>query len=184
MLLLDEPFGSLDRALRERLTGDLRALLARSGITALYVTHDQTEAFAVADRVAIIDDGRIVQRGTPEEVWRRPATGFVADFLGFRTVIGATVLSGMADAGGFGRIPFPEAPDGPVELVIRPDALTIDPAGHLEGIVRTVAFQGSHYLVTLDIHGATAETHERKAPSPGDAVRLSLDPDEVVVLEP
>jgi len=182
MLLLDEPLGSLDRALRERLTGDLRALLARPGITALYVTHDQAEAFAIADRVAIIDRGSIVQRGTPEEVWRHPATAFVADFLGFRTVLDAAVASGIADAGAFGRIPVTGVSDGPARLVIRPDAIRIDAAGHLDAVVRTVTFQGSHYLVTLDVGGTVAETHERRAPSPGDLVRLSLDPSEIVVL--
>ncbi len=184
MLLLDEPLGSLDRALRERLTGDLRALLAGLGITAMYVTHDQTEAFAVADRVAIIDGGRIVQRGTPEQVWRRPATAFVADFLGFRTMVDVVVASGFADAGAFGRLHLPGAVDGPATLVVHPDALRIDPAGHLDGVVRAVDFRGSHYLVTLDVGGVVAETHERRSPSPGDSVRLSLDPTGVVVLGP
>ncbi|MCJ7725088.1 MAG: ABC transporter ATP-binding protein, partial [Acidimicrobiia bacterium] len=182
MLLLDEPLGSLDRALRERLTGDLRVLLARPGITALYVTHDQAEAFTVADRVAIIDQGRIVQRGTPEEVWRHPDTAFVADFLGFRTVIAATVAAGIADAGPFGRIPVAGAADGKIRLVIRPDALRIDPTGHLDARVRTVAFQGGHYLVTLDVGGIAAESHERIPPRVGDAVCLRLEPGEVVVL--
>lgn len=182
MLLLDEPLGSLDRALRERLTGDLRLLLARPGITALYVTHDQSEAFTVADRVAIIDQGRIVQRGTPEEVWRNPETAFVADFLGFRTVVTARVSAGIADAGPFGRIPVGDAADGEGQLVIRPDALRIDPTGHLDARVLTVAFQGGHYLVTLALGAAVAETHERIPPRIGDTVRLSLDPGEVVVL--
>ena len=182
MLLLDEPLGSLDRAMRERLTGDLRDLLSRPGITALYVTHDQAEAFAVADRVVIIDRGQIVQRGTPEDVWRHPATPFVADFLGFRTVVDATVASGVADAGAFGIVPAAGASAGSAKLVIRPDALSIDTEGHLSAVVRDVTFQGSRYLVTLDVGGIIAETHERRAPVPGAAVRLSLDPNEVVVL--
>lgn len=183
MLLLDEPLGSLDRALRERLTGDLRELLSRPGITALYVTHDQAEAFAVADRVAIIDQGKIVQRGTPEEVWRHPANAFVADFLGFRTVVAATVFGGIADAGPFGRIPAPGVADGSVSVVIRPDALQIDGAGHLDAVVRTVTFQGSHYLVTLEVGGVIAETLERVPPRPGDRVRVRLEPDQIVILD-
>jgi len=182
MLLLDEPLGSLARALRERLTEDLRSLLSQPGITALYVTHDQSEAFAVADRVAIIDQGRIVQRGTPEEVWRRPATGFVAGFLGFRTIVEATVSAGMADAGPFGAIQMPGDPDGAVQLVIRPDALMIDTAGHLDATVRSSTFQGDHYRLTLDIGGITAEVHEQHPHSPGDSVRLRLNPDGVVVV--
>jgi thiamine transport system ATP-binding protein len=182
MLLLDEPLGSLDRALRERLVEDLRSLLSQPGITALYVTHDQSEAFAIADRVAIIDGGQIVQRGTPEEVWRRPATAFVAEFLGLRTIVGATVSDGIADAGPFGAFPVPDTSDGAARLVIRPDALVIDPAGHLDGTVRSSTFQGDHYRVTLDIGGITAEIHERHAISPGDVINLRLDPAGVVVV--
>ena len=183
MLLLDEPLGSLDRALRERLTEDLRSLLSQPGITALYVTHDQSEAFAIADRVAIIDGGHIVQRGTPEEVWRRPATAFVAEFLGFRTIVGATVSSGIADAGPFGAIPVPGTPDGAARLVIRPDALVIDTAGHLDGTVISATFQGDHYRITLDVEGITAEIHDRHTISPGDVVGLRLDPAGVVVVD-
>ncbi len=183
MLLLDEPLGSLDRALRERLTEDLRSLLSQPGITALYVTHDQSEAFAIADRVAIIDRGQIVQRGTPEEVWRRPATAFIAEFLGFRTIVGATVSSGIADAGPFGAIPVPGTPDGAARLVIRPDAMVIDAAGHLDGTVISATFRGDHYRMTLDIGGITAEIHERHAISPGDVVGLRLDPAGVVAVD-
>jgi thiamine transport system ATP-binding protein len=183
MLLLDEPLGSLDRALRERLTGDLRQVLSRPGITALYVTHDQAEAFAVADRVAIIHEGRIVQRGTPEDVWRNPASPFVADFLGFRTVVPAQVSAGMADAGPFGVIPMPGRADGAVDVVVRPDALRIDSTGHLDAVVRSVTFQGSFYVLTLDVGGVAAEIHVRRRPDQGDRVCLSLDPDQIVVLK-
>jgi len=183
MLLLDEPLGSLDRALRERLTGDLRQVLSRPGITALYVTHDQAEAFAVADRIAIIHEGRIVQRGTPEDVWRHPASPFVADFLGFRTVVPATVSAGMADAGPFGVIPMPGRADGDVDVVVRPDALRVDPSGHLDALVRSVTFQGSFYVLTLDVGGIAAETHVRRPPNQGERVCLSLDQGQIVVLD-
>lgn len=182
MLLLDEPLGSLDRALRERLTGDLRRVLARPGITALYVTHDQAEAFAVADRVAVVDRGAVVQQGTPQEVWRRPADEFVAGFLGFRTITDAVVAAGVADAGPFGSIPVPGTPDGPARLVIRPDALRLDPAGALEARVRAVTFQGSFSRLDVEVDGAAAVAHTRTPPEPGTTVRLRLDPDEVVAL--
>ena len=82
LLMLDEPFGSLDRVLRAQLTGEVRRLLGELGQTALHVTHDQEEAFALADRVAVLAEGRVSQVGTPEELWRRPASLFVAEFLG------------------------------------------------------------------------------------------------------
>lgn len=86
LLMLDEPLGSLDRVLREQLTGDLRRLITRLGLTALHVTHDQAEAFALADRIVVLRDGRVEQSGTPAELWRRPASGFVARFLGHPNV--------------------------------------------------------------------------------------------------
>ena len=95
LLLFDEPLGSLDRALRERLTGELRRLLAGLGVTALYVTHDQEEAFGLADRVMILDAGRALQVGTPEEVWRAPAGERVARFLGLRNIVDGRVEGGL-----------------------------------------------------------------------------------------
>ncbi|MBU1866778.1 MAG: TOBE domain-containing protein, partial [Actinobacteria bacterium] len=107
---------------------------------------------------------------------------FVADFLGFRTVVDVMVSSGVADAGPFGRIPVTGVSDGPAIAVIRPDALAIDPAGHLDAVVQTVAFRGSHCLVTLRLGTVVAEAQERRAPPLGARVRLSLDPNGVVVL--
>lgn len=183
MLLLDEPLGSLDRALRERLVVELGELLTDLGITGLYVTHDQTEAFAVADRVAIIDHGRIVQRGRPEEVWRSPATEFVARFLGFRTIVPATVAGGLAEAGPLGRVPVPAgALPGEVQLVIRPDGVLIEPNGHLDGRVVSSTFRGDRYSLALDVHGCPVETYAPTPLRPGDKVRLRIDPDGVVVL--
>ncbi|MGC0274272.1 ABC transporter ATP-binding protein [Pseudactinotalea sp. Z1739] len=89
LLLLDEPLSALDRALRERLAADLHHILRRAGTTALYVTHDHDEAFTVADRVAVMMEGRIVQVGTPEELWAAPADAQVAEFLGYRLVTAA-----------------------------------------------------------------------------------------------
>jgi len=87
LLLLDEPLSALDRELRERLAGDLRRILVETGTTAVFVTHDQDEAFAVSDRVAVMIAGRVVQSGTPADVWRRPATAQIARFLGYTTVL-------------------------------------------------------------------------------------------------
>ena len=91
LLMLDEPLGALDRQLRERLMLDLRAILNKVGVTALYVTHDQLEAFAVSDRVAVMNQGQIEQLAAPEIVYESPATPFVARFLGFQNIILATV---------------------------------------------------------------------------------------------
>ena len=89
--MLDEPLGQLDRSLRERLVVELRQLFGQLGTTVLAVTHDQGEAFALADRVVVMRDGRIAQSGTPLEVWQHPASAFVARFLGFDNIVDATV---------------------------------------------------------------------------------------------
>lgn len=108
LLMLDEPLGQLDRGLRERLVVELRTLFGRLGTTVLAVTHDQGEAFALADRVVVMRDGRIAQVGTPLEVWQRPASAFVARFLGFDNVVGATVSGTVADTV-WGKVPVPGA---------------------------------------------------------------------------
>lgn len=107
LLMLDEPLGQLDRSLRERLVVELRGLFGRLGTTVLAVTHDQGEAFALADRVVVMRDGGIAQTGTPLEVWQRPASEFVARFLGFDNVVAATVTGRAADTP-WGKIPVPE----------------------------------------------------------------------------
>lgn len=113
LLMLDEPLGQLDRSLRERLVVELRQLFGELGTTVLAVTHDQGEAFALADRVVVMRDGRIAQSGTPLEVWQRPADAFVARFLGFDNVVDATVSASAADTP-WGKVPVPEgAPRGP-----------------------------------------------------------------------
>ena len=106
LLMLDEPMGSLDRGLRERLPTELRDIFLRLGVTVLYVTHDQEEAFSVADRTVILRDGRVEADGTPERLWSQPPNGFVATFLGFRNVAPVTIRGGIATT------PWGELPGG------------------------------------------------------------------------
>jgi ABC-type Fe3+/spermidine/putrescine transport system ATPase subunit len=133
LLMLDEPLGALDRALRERLLAELAAVLRGLGQTAVYVTHDQEEAFAVADRVVLLNAGRVAQAGPPRDLYRQPADAFVARFLGLDNL-----LAGIArpdGAGGWladtdlGPVPLPGPADGAVTVLLRPDAARIVPAG-------------------------------------------------------
>jgi thiamine transport system ATP-binding protein len=128
LLLLDEPLSALDRGLRERLAGDLRQIIHSSGTTALLVTHDQEEAFAVADRMAVMRDGRLVQEGTLEQVWRRPVDGEVAAFLGYATVLCGENARQVLAAGGAGH-------DAGTAVALRRSALRVDPRGTLHGRV-------------------------------------------------
>ncbi|MER5972077.1 ABC transporter ATP-binding protein [Streptomyces sp. NPDC002055] len=186
LLMLDEPLGQLDRSLRERLVVELRELFRRLGTTVLAVTHDQAEAFALADRVVVMRDGRIAQTGTPLEVWQRPASEFVARFLGFENVVTATVDGGSADTP-WGTVPVPagSAP-GECRLLVRPAGVRLTPA--VDGLPCTVAartFRGTH--VTLLLEPARGPRLEaacalREAPEPGTEVGVAFTASEVVLL--
>jgi thiamine transport system ATP-binding protein len=182
MLLFDEPLGSLDRALRERLAGELRDLISGPDVTALYVTHDQGEAFTVADRVAVLDGGRVLQAGTPHDLWHHPLSERVARFLGFRTVLPATILSGWAETP-IGAVPVAAGtPDGRASIVIRPDALRMDPGGPIAGHVSSARFRGADYLVEVAVGEAVLQVSVPAAPAPGTEVRLGIEPSGVVAL--
>jgi thiamine transport system ATP-binding protein len=177
LLMLDEPLGALDRRLREQLVEDLGALFRELEQSVLFVTHDHEEAFGLADRVAILDRGRIEQVGAPTELWRRPASAFVAGFLGWNVV---TLPPGtMHDELG-------------ARTAIRADALEVDPDGELCGVVTGRTFRRDHWSVRVDLdapHPAapavaattTAATvdvavRDEEPPAPGDRIRLRIDP--------
>ena len=145
LLLLDEPLSALDRGLRERLAGELHDILRVAGATAMLVTHDQEEAFAVADRMAVMREGRIVQAGTLSEVWSRPADAWTAAFLGY-----ATVLTGGPAA----RLRELVAPDEAWESVaLRRSALRVDPVGALTALVEEARVTPDQIRVQLDVQG-------------------------------
>ena len=135
-MLLDEPLGALDKKLRERLQLEIKRIQQELGITMVYVTHDQEEALVMSDRIAVFNEGRIQQVGTTEEIYERPASLFVADFIGesniFRgNVEGAGETRCIASGGLRLRIPDKAAPggDGSVALVVRPERLRILSSG-------------------------------------------------------
>ena len=186
LLMLDDPLGQLDRSLRERLVVELRELFSRLGTTVLAVTHDQGEAFALADRVIVMRDGRIAQSGTPLEVWQRPADEFVARFLGFDNVVEATVSGQLADTP-WGKVPVPEGTEEGVRtLLVRPAGVRLVPADEgLRCIVAARTFRGTHVAVRLQPEDAPrleAACALREAPEPGDEVGVAFDAAEIVVL--
>ena len=183
VLMLDEPLGSLDRSLRERLTVELRELFVRLGITVITVTHDQAEAFTLADRVVVLRDGRIRQVGRPVDVWRSPGDAFVARFLGFGNVFDVEVLHGKVESP-WGSIDSNRA-DGPATLVIRPDGCQIAAEG-VPGTAGPATFRGDHFLVAVDLDGGwRVEVTERSGsvPQPGDSVQVALDSTAAVVVD-
>jgi iron(III) transport system ATP-binding protein len=199
LLLLDEPFSSLDAHLRHSLREELQALLRRLGIAALLVTHDQDEAFSFADRVGVMQDGRLVQWDIGFDVYHRPATPFVARFVGEGRLISGRVLDNGELDTALGRLrgPLPEAlntPERVVSVLVRPDDLlpesecgdcgdgTFD-AG-VEVSVRAVAFRGAETLYTLVLDDgsevcALFPSHHRHAA--GDRIRVRTDLEHLVV---
>jgi thiamine transport system ATP-binding protein len=146
LLLLDEPLSSLDRGLRERLAGELHDILRAAGATAMLVTHDQEEAFAVADRMAVMRDGQIVQSGTLAEVWGGPADAWTAQFLGYATVLTGERARLLRDLA---------APTATWQAVaLRRSALRVDPAGPLTARVQEARVTPDQIRVQLDVDGA------------------------------
>ncbi len=177
LLMLDEPLGSLDRTLRDRLVLDLRELFDAQGLGVIYVTHDQAEALALADRIVVLDRGRVVQADTPRELWVRPASPFVARFLGFSNLLDVKVVQGEV------RVPFgvigraPSWPDGPAIALVRPTAVRLVERSPLVAEVRGVAFHGEHTTVELGVGPERLEANVTSTPPrPGDVVHLDIDP--------
>ncbi|MFD5425794.1 ABC transporter ATP-binding protein [Streptomyces sp. NPDC127084] len=186
LLMLDEPLGQLDRTLRERLVVELRGLFERLGTTVLAVTHDQGEAFALADRVVVMRDGAIAQSGTPREVWQRPASTFVARFLGFDNIVSAEV-NGRAAESPWGGIPVPDGSrQGSCALLVRPAGVRLTaPGDGLPSEVLSRTFRGAHVAVRLRPENGPeleAECRLTEAPEPGDRVGAVFAADEVVLL--
>jgi ABC-type Fe3+/spermidine/putrescine transport system ATPase subunit len=153
LLMLDEPLGSLDRTLRERLTGELREIIRAAGVTAVYVTHDQVEAWAVADRLVLMQAGAVAQIGTPQQLYGQPASAFVAQFLGLNNLL--AVEAAGADAAGpwvetsLGRVALagPARPAAGSLLLIRPEAARSAADGapnQFAGTVERATFRGGN----------------------------------------
>ncbi len=186
LLMLDEPLGALDRALRERLMLELRRILKNVGVTAIYVTHDQTEAFAVADRVAVMNQGHIEQFDSPQTVFLQPSTTFVARFLGFRNVLDAEVIKPDTVKTKIGnlRISSHLSEDAiEVILLMRPEAAEILSSGECGNVnellakVRMLSYRGKYYQVWFQV--ADQELMFELAnvdEEVGDMVCLKLDP--------
>jgi thiamine transport system ATP-binding protein len=184
LLMLDEPLGALDRLWRSRLLDELRLVLDASNLPALYVTHDQEEAFAIAARVAIMRDGRVVQTGVPAEVWRAPADAWTATFLGFGPRVDANVRDGRVDTP-WGTLAAPAGSEpGPAELVVRPDAARIEPGGPIGATVSRATFAGTRVELTVTPDAGpdlTVAVEPDGAPALSTRVELAVDPGALLV---
>lgn len=162
LLMLDEPLGALDRALKESLLDELRHILHATGIPAIYVTHDQQEAFTLSDRIILLRDGQIAQAGTPAEVFANPADGWVASFLGLGNVI---------RPGEGGGVLIAEGLDIHKTILLRPQAELVTSGGTVRGVVTDVVFAGESFRVELE-NGWYF--YVGAAPRVGETVRLRV----------
>jgi thiamine transport system ATP-binding protein len=177
LLLLDEPLSALDRGLRERLAGDLHDILRRAGTTALLVTHDHEEAFAIADRMVVMRAGRIVQGGSLDEVWRHPADAWAARFLGYASVLtgpAALRLRAIVDPGAAWT-----------EVALRRSAITVRADGPLEAVVLAARALPEQIRLDLDVEGLGELAGVADPAYPvrvGERVRVGVVPDRLAAL--
>ena len=189
LMMLDEPLGSLDRGLRERLLDDLRIILRDTGQTTLYVTHDQEEAFALADLVVVVDAGQVAQIGTPQEVYTHPKSVFVASFIGLTNIFPGQVVpskTGKVVETPVGKISIFEQMSGPVHVLLRPDGAVLGGEGfQLRGNVKSMAFRGGSTRATIDVNGneLTFEFSSNiELPQVGELITIGIDLEEAVQL--
>jgi putative spermidine/putrescine transport system ATP-binding protein len=191
VLLLDEPLSALDAKVRAQLRDQIRRIQLEVGITTLFVTHDQEEALAIADRVGVMQDGRLEQLAPPTEVYSRPATAFVAEFVGLSNRLAGTVSGSTVTVRGR-DLPLVDhsTPPGPAIALVRPEAVTLasestGESGPLAGTVIASTFLGATSRVTVDLGDttilaqlSTADAMEHPA---GSRVSLTIRPDPVLV---
>ena len=191
VLLLDEPLSALDAKVRAQLRDQIRRIQLEVGITTLFVTHDQEEALAIADRVGVMREGRIEQLATPTDVYSRPATSFVAEFVGLTNRLPGTVSGGTVTVRGC-DLPLVDlsTPAGPVTALVRPEAVTLasdssGESGPLTGAVIASTFLGATSRVTVDLGDTTIlaqlTTADATALPAGSRVSLTIRPDPVLV---
>jgi iron(III) transport system ATP-binding protein len=201
LVLCDEPLSNLDADLRERMRVEISSLVREAGATTLYITHDQAEAFALADRVGVLERGRLVQTGSPEEIYTQPASPFVARFTGLSGEFAVRIRdTNRADhvevePAGHGGRPFRARPHGPLAggdglLLVRPTGVQIcaedDGERHLTGTVADAAFRGRGYDHAIDMPGQGRLTgvFSPTRAGRGDRVGLRFDPDGCHVFAP
>ena len=198
ILLMDEPLSALDKKLREHMQIELRHLHEKLGMTTVYVTHDQREALTMSDRVAVINFGRLMQIDEPRQLYERPRSKFVADFIGESTFLPVAIENGAAVVGGRALKLAAPPPDGAAEplLLLRPEKLEIlsnGPTGDyncIEGTVKDLVFQGESFLLYVDLVDGTEVTLRNPTrselldtvPPKGERITLGIHPNDTIIV--
>jgi spermidine/putrescine transport system ATP-binding protein len=188
VLLLDEPLGALDLKLRKDMQNELKNIQHKTGITFIYVTHDQEEALSMSDTVVVMSGGKIQQIGTPIDIYNEPVNSFVADFIGESNLIYGFMLEDN-------RVKFSnqifDCVDGgfeknePVDVVVRPEDVDIVPVDHgmLKGTVSSVTFMGVHYEIIVDIGGYKWMIQTTDYVAQGELIGLYIEPDAIHIMK-
>ncbi len=187
VLLLDEPLGALDLKLRKEMQTELKRIQISTGITFVYVTHDQEEALTMSDRVVVMKDGVILQIGTPQDIYNEPANAFVADFIGESNIIpGVMRRDFMVE---FANNEFPcvdkgFSPDQLVDVVVRPEDMRIVPAadGMITGVVESLIFKGVYFEMLIESAGYHWMVHSTRAEELGSFVGMSIAPGDIHIM--
>jgi thiamine transport system ATP-binding protein len=192
LLMLDEPLGSLDRSLRERLVVDLQTILHKMQQTAIYVTHDQEEAFTIANQVILMNSGQIEQIGTPKSIYGNPASLFVARFLEMTNIIPALATKRAGNTyvrTSLGDFPISSSLEGEAYLLVRPDMARLDDNGPLliHGSIAEISFRGSRQRMIIVVNNIPLSFEfpfSQSVPEVGTETTISLDPDLAMKLFP
>lgn len=188
VLLLDEPLGALDLKLRKDMQKELKQLQQDTGITFIYVTHDQEEALSMSDTVVVMADGSIQQIGTPQDIYNEPNNAFVADFIGESNIVDGVMLSdGKVKFAGtvFNCVDAGFAKNEPVDVVIRPEDVDVTEAekGMLRGCVTSVTFKGVHYEIIVDINGFKWMIQTTDYIAKDKDIGLYIEPDAIHIMK-
>ncbi|MFK0386458.1 ABC transporter ATP-binding protein [Agrobacterium sp. NPDC090273] len=190
LLLFDEPLSNLDAKLRDEMRDEIRDIQNRTGVTSIFVTHDQDEALSMADRLAVMSEGRLEQIGTPREIFDRPRTEFVASFIGAGSFLAGTVTApGQAEISGLGPLHFSGkvAVGETARFLVRPHRFVLgEGVNSFSGIVDHVVYRGQMLTISVKTgdHRLQADlpTHAATLPMKGDHVTLSVAPDDVTLV--
>lgn len=188
VLLLDEPLGALDLKLRKDMQVELKKIQQKTGITFVFVTHDQEEALSMSDTVVVMDKGIIQQIGTPQDIYNEPKNAFVADFIGESNILdGIMHADFQAEFAGhqFRCVDKGFQPDEPVDVVIRPEDIDVvqPDESHLSGTVVSVNFRGVHYEIIVDVRGFKWMIQSTDFQTVGARIGLSIQPDEIHIMK-
>ena len=188
VLLLDEPLSALDLKLRKDMQNELKNIQHQTGITFIYVTHDQEEALSMSDTVVVMENGHIQQIGSPTDIYNEPVNAFVADFIGESNIVDGVMLEDRrAKFAGhvFDCVDGGFAKNEPVDVVVRPEDVDVvaPEKGMLKGLVTGVTFRGVHYEIIVDVAGFKWMIQTTDFVAEGETIGLSIDPDAIHIMK-